>query len=170
MTAKLPFEIKTIPWDRLTESQRGFFCFQDDYLPLPREHALLIYRLTSESSRRVWKWLGPTLPAGWPESEPHFPTETILHLDHDSWNSDIGRQTVRQWLHNLGIAYSSDVFLVYESDQIIRMPWKLVVRYWDALGWSVNYSMIALDHTRQWACCFHHENAIVCGTFTEIAE
>ncbi|NNE00873.1 MAG: hypothetical protein HKN47_26460 [Pirellulaceae bacterium] len=49
MTENLPFEIETNCWSELPEDQRDFFCFQEDYLPLPREHALQIQRLTVES-------------------------------------------------------------------------------------------------------------------------
>ena len=40
----------------------------------------------------------------------------------------------------------------------------LVVRYWDAFAWPVGYAMLAVDHTLQWACCFHHEDVIAFGT------
>lgn len=167
MTASLPFEIETTGWNDLNEVQRDFFCFEEEYLPLPEQHLLQIHRLSSSSAERVWRWLGPSLPSGWPESEPHFSDQTAFQLDHGDWNSAEDVQSVRQWLHDLGVAYASDVFLVYESNKIVRMPWKLVVKYWDALAWSVGYAMIAMDPSRQWACCFHHENVIVFGKFPE---
>jgi len=169
MTGKLPFPIESIGWNELPESQREFFCFKDEYLPLPNEHALRIQRLTPDSAQRVWQWLCPSLPPQWPESDPHFSNETVFRLDHDNWNTDAGVQTVRQWLHDRSVPYASDVFLMYDTHRIVRMPWKLLVKYWDALAWSVGYAMIAMDHTRQWACCFHHENVILFGAYSEIA-
>jgi hypothetical protein len=167
MAENLPFPIETIAWDEMPESDREFFCFEDEYLPLPSEHAHQIHRLTSGDARRIWQWLGPSLPPGWPESKPHFQNETVFKLEHENWNSDDGVQVVRKWLHDRGVPYASDAFLVYEAHQIVRMPWKLLVKYWDALAWSVRYSKIALDHTRQWACCFHHEDVIVFGSFSD---
>ena len=169
MTTSPPFEIESVGWNDLPDSKRDFFCFEDEYLPLPTEHAVQIRSLAPESADRVWRWLWPSLPSGWPESEPHFANQSELVLDYENWNSDDGAQIVRQWLHDRAIPYSSDVFLIYESDKIVRMPWKLVVKYWDALAWSVGYAMIAMDATRQWACCFHHEDVIVFGTFSKIA-
>jgi hypothetical protein len=167
MHSELPFTFESVGWNDLSQADRSFFCIQDEYLPLPPEHAAQIKRLTPEVARRLWQWLEPSLPTGWPESEPHFANQTILRLEDRSWNTDDGVQTVRQWLHDRGIPYSTDVFLVYEAHQIIQMPWKLLVKYWDALAWSVGYSMIALDRTRQWACCFHHEDVIVFGAFSD---
>lgn len=167
MNSELPFAIESVGWNDLPESDRYFFCSQDEYLPLPSDHAAQIQRLKRDSARRVWRWLGTSLPPEWPESEPHFKDEAKFRLEDCHWNTDEGIQTVRQWLHDRRVAYATDVFLVYEADQIIRMPWKLLVRYWNALAWSVGYSMIAIDHTRQWACCFHHEKVIVFGTFLD---
>ena len=167
MDSEIPIEIESPGWDDLSDSDRDFFCFQDEYLPLPSDHAAQIQRLKPDVARRIWRWLGPSLPSGWPESEPHFENQSVFRLDDGNWNTYEGVQTVRQWLHDRGISYSTDVFLVYKADQIIRMPWKLLVRYWNALAWSVGYSMIAMDHTRQWACCFHHENVIVFGAFLD---
>lgn len=168
MSAKLPFDIETIGWHDLTDSQRDFFCFEDEYLPLPNEHALKIQRLTSTSAQRVWQWLGSSLPAGWPASESHFASQTLFRLDDEHWNSDAGIQTVRQWLHDLGVPYSTEVFLIYEEHKLVLMPWKLVVKYWDALSWSIGMYMIVMDCTRQWACCFDHENVIIFGTFSKV--
>lgn len=167
MHNQLPFEIESISWGELSDSQRDFFCFEDQYLPLPKEHALQIQRLTAGSAKRIWPWLSSSLPKGWPASEHRFSSQITYQLDSNSWNSDDGMQAVRQWLHELGIPYSLDIFLVYESNKIVRMPWKLVIKYWNALSWSVGHSMIAMAQTRQWACCFHHEEVIKFGTFAK---
>ena len=149
-------------------SATSSFCSEDEYLPLPSEHAAQIQRLKPNDARRVWQWLGPSIPSGWPESKPMFADRTELELNHENWNTDDGVQLVRQWLHDRGIPYAAHVFLVYEADQIIQMPWKLLVKYWDALAWSVGYSTIPRPtSTRQWACCFHHENWILYGTYSE---
>lgn len=166
MPEHLPFPVETIGWNDMTELERDFFCFQDEYLPLPDTHASQIRRIRPDDARRIWEWLGPSIPQGWPELKPDFTHRTEFELDSENFNSSDGVQIVRQWLHERGIPYSNDVFLVYEANRIIQMPWKIFVRYWDALSWSVGYSMIAMDHTRQWACCIHHENWIVFGTYT----
>jgi len=59
------------------------------------------------------------------------------------------------------------VYLFYDRAMILSMPWKIVLRYWNAWAWSVGYSMIAVDSTCQWACMFHHENMIEFGRYAE---
>lgn len=167
MSNKAPFTIEKIGWYDITERQRDFFCFEDDYLPLPKEYALQIHLLTSSSAQRVREWLSSSLPSGWPASEQRFAKRTSFKLDDEHWNLDSGIQIVRQWLHDLGIPYSTDIFLIYEADKIVQMPWKLVVKYWNALAWSIGNYMLAMDCTRQWACCFHHEDVIIFGTFSK---
>ena len=39
MQSDLPFQVSTRPWVDLSERERDFFCFQDDYLPLPAGRA-----------------------------------------------------------------------------------------------------------------------------------
>lgn len=88
MTSELPFPIESVGWNNLSEADRDFFCFQDEYVPLPSDHAAQIQRLTPVVARRIWKWLGPSLPPGWPESEPHFANEATLRLGDRDWNTD----------------------------------------------------------------------------------
>lgn len=165
MATESPFSIEAVGWNDLPDSERDFFCFEEEYLPLPATHAAQISRLKSADAQRVWQWLSPSIPSGWPDHEKHFPNETTFSLNDEHWESEAGNGVVRRWLHERDIPYATHVFLIYESGKIIQMPWKLTIKYWDALAWSIGYSMFVMDQTRQWACCFHHENVIVFGTY-----
>ena len=162
MVGQLPFPTCSRAWSELSERERGVFCFDDEDLPLPRMHAAQIALLDADDAKRASEWLMSALPSRWPE--PDFTDEITLSLS-DQWNSAEGIQSVRQWLHDRGIPYARQVYLIYDWERVVQMPWKLVVKYWDAVAYSVGVAMVTMDHTRQWACCFHHEAVIVFGTF-----
>ena len=154
---KLPFEISGLPFSALTEEQQSFF-IGDEYLPLPDSHDKQIILLDKESAQRVKQYAASGLSNTHVGDLSRFPLldEKLLR---DKWDSASGVQNVRQWLHDLGVPYSRDVFLWYDQ-QVVATPWKLVVRYWDAFAWNVGVAMHAFDHTLSWVCEFHHEDVI----------
>ncbi|HBN78189.1 MAG TPA: hypothetical protein DD473_20740 [Planctomycetaceae bacterium] len=164
MSELFPFPLEVTFWNEMSDSERDFFSFESEYLPIPLAHADQICRLNNSSSKLVWKWLGAALPAHWPEAEAQFPNQLVFNLESHNWNSDEGMQAVRQWLHDRNIPYSESMFLMYEPGKVIQLPWKLFVKYWDALTWSVGACAIVMDHKCKWALCFHHEDVIIFGT------
>lgn len=167
MEQRLPLPVSVRPWDELPERCRDFFCFTDDYLPLPTDHAAQIGLLAPDDAARLWSWAFSSIPPGWPErSVERFEHEAVLSA-HDCWNDATKRAEVRRWLYDRGIPFRRAVYLLYDRNQVVQTTWKMVVRYWDAFAWSVGYAMIAVDHTLRWACCFHHEEVFVFGSRSE---
>lgn len=164
---RLPFPVSARPWASLSEPERAFFCFDDDYLPLHPNHAAKIGLLTSADAVKVTDWAFGTIPPGWPERGARFGREEHLNVQ-DCWNDERRRDDVREWLSQRGVPFATVVYLVYDN-WVVETTWQMVVRYWDAFAWSVGYAMVAVDHTLQWACCFHHEEFIHFGRFPAAA-
>ena len=162
-SAQMPFDIVGRPFSQLNERERCFF-IGDEYLPLPDNHVAQLILLDRESSRRVKLFAAAGLFQDHDGDDlTRFPL--VDHkLLHDKWNADSDIQDVRQWLHDLGIPYSRDVFLWYDQS-VVFTSWKIVARYWDAFTWSVGMVMHAFDHTLSWVCEFHHEDVISFYTF-----
>ncbi|MFN7629192.1 MAG: hypothetical protein ACK5PZ_20390 [Pirellula sp.] len=158
---------QTTPWNELDASSRGVAFVEDMYGTLPDVHLEQIHRVTASSLSEMNRWLDVLLPPTVSADQLGFSESRFLQLEESSWNTDDGIQSVRQWLHDCGVPYGTTVFLFYDRAMILAMPWKLVLRYWNAWAWSVGYSMIAVDSTCQWACMFHHENVIQFGRHTE---
>ena len=170
MEQRLPFPVSVRPWDVLPEDDRGFFCFTDDYLPLHPNHAAQIGLLTPADAARLTEWAFAAIPPGWPDrTERRFEQETLLTV-RDCWNDPARRSDVRRWLYERGVPFRRTVYLIYERNRVVQASWRMVVRYWDAFAWSVGYAMVAVDHTLQWACCFHHEDVFVFGSHSKHAE
>jgi len=163
---RLPFTISTRLWSELSDRDRGFFC-GDDYLPLHPQHAAQIGLLAQADATRLASWAFSAIPPGWPDrTDERFKHEELLNVS-DCWNDEARRVDVTRWLFNRGIPFRQTVYLLYERDQAVQTTWRMVVRYWDAFAWSVGYAMVAVDHTLQWACCFHHEDVFVFGSHIE---
>lgn len=164
MEQRLPFPVTVRPWEELTESDRSFFCFSDEYLPLHPNHVAQFGLLIPTDAARVSSWAFSSIPPGWPDRADHRFQHEAQFIVRDCWDDAGRRADVRQWLFERRIPLRRVVYLMYERDRVVQTTWKMVVRYWDGLCWSVGYAMVAVDHTLQWACCFHHEDIIVFGT------
>lgn len=162
MSGSLPFPLFSRPWEALSDRERGFFV-EWDYFPLPPNHTDQMRLLTPDSAEAVSRWVWSSIPKLWPERARHFRCDEHLRTD-DCWNAQEKSAAVRQWLFDRGVPFRRRVYLLYEPDEVVLTTWKMVVRYWDAFGWSVGYQMVVVDHSLQWACCFHHEDLIVFGS------
>jgi hypothetical protein len=158
---QLPFAVSSRSWSELSEEERDFFCFEDEYLPLHPNHAAQIALLIPDDARRLTSWLFSAVPEAWSEwnrTSRRFKSKDSLSI-RESWNT-AGVAKVRRWLFNCGIPLQRVVYLIYEPNRVVQTTWRMLVRYWDAFAWSVGIAMVAVDHTLQWACVFHHEDVI----------
>jgi hypothetical protein len=163
MEQRLPFPVSVRPWGELCQRDRRFFGCGGRYLPPHPDHAAQIGLLVPADAERVATWAFAAIPPGWPDlTDQRFGQEECLQIG-DCWNDETGRAAVRRWLFRRGVPFGRVVYLLYERDRVVQTTWRMVVRYWDAFAWSVGYAMVAVDHTLQWACCFHHEDVIVFG-------
>jgi hypothetical protein len=159
----LPFAIATRPWELVPERERTPICFEDEFKELPPNHAAQIRMVDPKDSEILQTWAFAAIPSGWPDHESGYEFEEKLGVG-DCWNDPSRIAGVQDWLYRRGVPFQRTVYLLYERDNTVETSWKIVVRYWDSFARSVGYAMIAVDHTLQWACCFHHEDVIVFGS------
>jgi hypothetical protein len=161
---RLPWPVSSRGWENLSQCERGFFHDWDEYLPLPPNYAAQIRLLLSDDARRLNAWADSAIPYGWPErSEQRFRFEEELNVD-ECWKDEEGLARVRGWLFDRGIPFRRTVYLLYDRQRVVETTWKMVVRDWDAFSWNVGDAMFAIDHTLQWAGCFHHESVFIFGS------
>lgn len=149
-------------WDSLSEHERGFFV-GDNYLPLPKSHAARISVLKGIRAREFIRLALYKVPNYSVAASCQFKHEDNILL-HDVWNDEHKIAEVRDWLYKTGVPFSNQVYLLYDN-LVVSTDWKIVVTYWDALAWSVGVEMIAIDTTKSWICCFHHEEVITFMSF-----
>jgi hypothetical protein len=151
------------PWNVLSEEQRKEFFVGDEYLPLPTTHADRIRVLQGAKAREFTKQALVGVPGYSSSASSNFTNEESVLLS-EVWNDQQKIQQVRDWLHHRGLSYPTPVHLLYD-DLVVATDWKIVVKYWDALAWSVGVEMLALDTSRSWVCSFHHEDVITFSTY-----
>lgn len=149
-------------WDSLSKQDRSFF-IGDNYLPLPKSHAARISILKGIRAREFVRLALYKVPNYSVAATCQFKHEDHILL-HDVWNDESKIAEVRDWLYQKGIPFSNQVYLLYDN-LVVSTAWKIVVTYWDALAWSVGVEMIAIDNTKSWICCFHHEEVITFMSF-----
>lgn len=154
------------PWSLLSEQQREKFFVGDDYLPLPASHADCIRVLQGEKAREFIKRALIGVPGYSSSGTSRFSSEASALLS-EVWSEPKKIQQVRNWLHHRGLSYSIPVYLLYD-DVVVATDWKIVVKYWDALAWSVGIEMLALDTSKTWLCSFHHEDVITFSSYERV--
>lgn len=164
MERRLPFPVLVRCWDESPEHDRSFFCFDDESLPLRPAHAAQIGLIKGADAERLSAWAFSSIPPGWPDrTDGRFAHQEQLSVQ-DCWEDPVRQREVRTWLFERRVPFRRIVYLIYDRNIVVETNWKMVVRYWNAFAWSVGYAMFAVDHTLNWACCFHHEDLFVFGS------
>lgn len=158
--SSLPFPVSGRSWSELSEKERFFFCYDEDILS--SDHMRKIKLAKPPDSEILFEWAMSSLPDEWPDGSERYSNEDRLSLD-GMWDNELSILEVQQWLRATGIPEDREVYLMYSRDRVVCTTWELVILYWYAFAWSVGFAMISVDHTRQWACCFHHEDTVIFG-------
>ena len=145
-------------WPVLSEVERERIFTGEDYLPLPETHAQRIKAVFGQSAREIGKKLLSDVPGFSATATGRFQRTEMLNIA-ESWRSPKDVQVTREWLHQRGVPYSTDVYLVYH-EAVVATHWKILLTYWDAFAWSVGFAMHALNQSQSWICEFHHEDVI----------
>ncbi len=147
-----------IPWDQLSEKEQGFFTFDDDELPLHRNHAARISLIKNQPAREINKLLfNSSLNFSRPDLS-NYKNEVSTCL-YDKWNEDEKVQEVRDWLYQRQVPFGETVLLCYDN-MVAKIDWKIFVTYWDSFAWSVGLAMYATTESKKWVCKVDHEDVI----------
>lgn len=71
-------------------------------------------------------------------------------------------QEIKKWLYQRGLPFDRHVFLSYQPNEAIIVPWKLLIKYFDCFYYSDDLTII--DESLTWALLFYHEYEIYFGT------
>jgi hypothetical protein len=71
---------------------------------------------------------------------------------------------IKQWLHHCGLAFDSPVFLSWNKENSMIVPWKLLIKYFDSFYYPSSDDLSVIDSSFSWALLFFHANEIYFGT------
>lgn len=86
-------------------------------------------------------------------TEAQFTNQFLLCIDELFGEQCV--ENVQRLLHQLGIAYATEVYLIY-SERVIATEWKIFIRYWHAFTSFASIDLIVVDATKSWTCAFNH--------------
>ena len=137
-------------------SLRGRFV-GDKYDNLPEIHLEQLKPLDKAASKFLWDYISNS---GLHDDVP-FKAHFFKTIDKAKigFNNEEG---IKKWLYHRGLPFHKHVFLSWQPNEAIIVPWKLFIKYWDSFYYSEDLSII--DQSLTWALLFYHESEIYFGT------
>ena len=82
-------------------------------------------------------------------------------------SSDVSDDQMIQWLHDRGVPYQTRVYVLLNDqyERVLVMPWKLVIKYWEALQRHSSYALIITSMDARWACLFNDDEYVEFGSY-----
>ncbi|HEY2582349.1 MAG TPA: hypothetical protein VGI43_11110 [Mucilaginibacter sp.] len=130
----------------------------ENYDKLPDIHLEQLKPLDKEASLFLWNYISK---AGLYDDVP-FKKNLFRTIDHLPNVLDNEKDT-KKWLYKSGPAPEERIFLSYQRDMAMIVPWKLLVEYFDSFYYPVSDDLTVFDQSLNWALLFFHEDEIYFG-------
>jgi len=83
----------------------------------------------------------------------------------DKAKIEIGNETeIKKWLYQRGFPFEKPVFLSWDMQAAMIVPWKMLVKYHDAFYYPASDDLVVIDSSLTWALLFYHEDELYFGT------
>ncbi len=130
-----------------------------NYDLLPPIHLEQLKPLDKKASNFLWSFIASTqLHADVP-----FKKDFFRNIDKTRILDDNDRE-IKKWLYQRGLPFDKDVYLSWQQDTAMIVPWKLLIKYFDAFYYPSSDDLTVIDQSINWALLFFHEDEIYFGT------
>ncbi|MFB9842550.1 hypothetical protein [Mucilaginibacter ginsenosidivorans] len=130
-----------------------------DYEELPQSHLAQLKPLDTHGSKFLWNYIK--------EANIHldFPFKRDLFnvIDKFMITGDDEQET-KKWLYKRGFPFDKPVYLSWQPDLAMIIPWELLIKYFDAFYYSIADDLTVIDQNLNWALLFFHEHEIYFGS------
>jgi hypothetical protein len=132
---------------------------EGQYDRLPDEHLNQLKPLNKEASNYLWDYISRTnLHNDTPFKKGFF--RTI-----DKAKILVGNEReVRKWLYQRGLPFDKNVYLSWQPNDAMIVPWKILIKYFDSFYYGTTDDLTIFDQSLTWALLFYHEDEIYFGT------
>lgn len=125
---------------------------------LPEIHLTQLKPLDTEASRFLWNYISDVgLHANFPFRKDFFPETEQLDT------TDRNKTEIRKWLLKRRLPDTTQVFLSWQPEDAMIVPWELLIKYFDSFYYSTADDLTVIDQSLNWALLFYHENEIYFG-------
>jgi hypothetical protein len=132
--------------------------FTDEkYDVLPELHLEQLKPLDKEASRFLSDYISDTRL----HDDVPFKSNFFRIIDKAKINLE-NKKEIKKWLYHRGLPFEKQVFLSWQPDEGMIVPWKLFIKYFDSFHYSDDLTIF--DESLTWALLFYHELEIYFGT------
>jgi hypothetical protein len=131
---------------------------EEKYDKLPNQHLDELKPLDREASKFLWEYIAKTnLHNDTPFKKNFFQTIDKIKITEGKENE------IKKWLSQRGLPFEKPVFLSWDIDNAMIVPWKFLIKYFDSFYYPASDDLTVIDQSLNWALLFHHENEIYFG-------
>lgn len=129
------------------------------YNLLPNEHLELLKPLNKNASNFLWNYI-MTVDL---HKETPFKKGLFKSIDKAKI-SDGNESEIKKWLYQRGFPFEKEVYLSWQPDEGMIIPWKILIKYFDDFYYSGSDDLTVIDKSLNWALLFYHESEIYFGS------
>lgn len=131
----------------------------EKYDKLPDLHLEQLKPLNRNASEFIWNFIqNSQLHDDIPFKKGFFRNVDKAQIDEEN------QKDVRKWLYERGLPFAKEVILSWGPAEVMIVPWKLLVKYFDSFYYPISDDLTVIDESLNWALLFYHEHEIYFGT------
>lgn len=143
----------------INEFQLSWRFTNDQHHKLPDQHLQQIKPLDKAASQFLWNFISQTeLHHGTPFKKDFFRTIDKAKILDDN------KTEIKKWLYQRGFPFEKLVFLSWDPENSMIVPWKILIKYYDSFYYPSSDDLTVMDQSLNWALLFYHEDEIYFGT------
>jgi len=132
---------------------------EEKYDKLPMSHLNQLKPLDANASKFLWDYISDT------RLHDQVPFKKGFFKSIDKAKILEGNEKeIKKWLYQRGIEFDKEVYLSWQPNEALIVPWKLLIKYFDVFYYPVSDDLTVIDQSLVWALLFYHEDEIYFGT------
>lgn len=135
---------------------------EKDYNVIPDIHLNQLKPLDNEAAKFLAAFISKVdLHAEVPFKKDFFSSVDAINILEDN------NAYVKKWLYRRRLPFQKQVFLSWDTETAMIVPWKMLIRYFDSFYYGASDDLTVFDESLQWSLLFFHEDRIYFGTKTD---
>ncbi|UTW61302.1 hypothetical protein KFE98_14945 [bacterium SCSIO 12741] len=155
----LGFENLSQQTTELNEFKLKWRFTEEEFDVLPAVHLDQLQPLNSNGAQFLWDYISHS---GLHKNTP-FDKDFFSVVDKAKIREGKEKE-IKKWLYQRGIPFEKRVFLSWQPDCGMIVPWKILIKYFDSFYYGGSDDLTIIDESLNWALLFYHEDEIYFGT------